>query len=315
MSWIRKWTFYPQSLWLRLRLAAARSLLRSPYRWQALDRLGIPGFGTDLLRVDFAPRVDESDRRECGGLGRQKLVDLIDAGLPAIRERLARIMAHTADCQRWPAAADPARPGEPNWQNEFLTPVDMLTLYGTIRELRPGRYIEIGSGMSTRVVHAAKRDGGLATEIVSIDPCPRVEVEALCDRAIRGRLEDSVATVLSLVRPGDVVFFDGSHRAFPGSDVTLFFLEILPALPPGCEIHIHDIYLPDDYPARAWNRLWSEQYMLAAWLLGGAKGTAITLPCACLCRDPAATALLRQSPLVTRDTAPAASSFWMRRTS
>ena len=46
-----------------------------------------------------------------------------------------------------------------------------------------------------------------------------------------------------------MVFFDGSHRTFMNSDATVFFLEVLPTLPAGTLVGIHDIYLPDDYPA------------------------------------------------------------------
>ena len=50
---------------------------------------------------------------------------------------------------------------------------------------------------------------------------------------------------------------------------TVFFTEILPALPPGTLVGVHDIFLPADYPV-AWLDLYlSEQYLLACWLLGG----------------------------------------------
>jgi hypothetical protein len=67
----------------------------------------------------------------------------------------------------------------------------------------------------------------------------------------------------------DVLFFDGSHRSFQNSDVTVFFTEILPALPAGVLVGIHDIFLPDDYPDFWLKRFYSEQYLLACWLLAG----------------------------------------------
>jgi methyltransferase family protein len=73
--------------------------------------------------------------------------------------------------------------------------------------------------------------------------------------------------VLDELDAGDVLFFDGSHRLFQNSDVTVFFLEVLPKLRPGVLVHIHDIFLPDDYPASWTQRLYSEQYILAAMLL------------------------------------------------
>ena len=47
------------------------------------------------------------------------------------------------------------------------------------------------------------------------------------------------------------------------------YLEILPRLKPGVLVHVHDIFLPADYPRDAvLNRLWfwSEQYLLQAFL-------------------------------------------------
>jgi len=52
------------------------------------------------------------------------------------------------------------------------------------------------------------------------------------------------------------------------SDVVALFLDVCPTLPAGVLIGIHDIFLPDDYPWCLGGRRYSEQYMLAAWLLG-----------------------------------------------
>ena len=55
----------------------------------------------------------------------------------------------------------------------------------------------------------------------------------------------------------------------PGSDVDMLVNRILPALPAGVRVHIHDIFLPDDYPA-AWEwRGYNEQLAVAALLHGG----------------------------------------------
>jgi Methyltransferase domain len=299
---------------LHRRIAGARALFHGDDVWYALDQLGIPGFGTDLVRLDFPPNIGPPFAQSRSSPRSPEIEQAIAATLPRARARLAAVLAHAPCRADWLDHADPTRPTLPQWDNLFLTPVDMVTLFGMIAELRPARYVEIGSGISTRVVHAARAAARLATEIISIDPAPRVEIEALCDRAVRARLEDQIDVVRSLLQPGDVLFFDGSHRAFPGSDVTRFFLDVLPRLPAGVVVHIHDIYLPDDYPERAWDRLWSEQYLLAAWLLGGGQGLEILLPCAELCRDPEACRLLTAVPALAGGTdALAASSFWLRR--
>src|SRR5262249_46442361 len=68
----------------------------------------------------------------------------------------------------------------------------------------------------------------------------------------------------------DILFIDSSHVFRVDSDVRFLFLEVLPRLNPGVLIHIHDIFLPYDYP-RDWivkeHRFWNEQYLLHAFLL------------------------------------------------
>jgi hypothetical protein len=54
-----------------------------------------------------------------------------------------------------------------------------------------------------------------------------------------------------------------------GGDVNYLFLEVLPRLRKGVVVHIHDIFLPQDYPL--WwmterTLFWSEQYLLQAFL-------------------------------------------------
>ena len=55
-----------------------------------------------------------------------------------------------------------------------------------------------------------------------------------------------------------------------GSDVQFLLLEVLPRLKKGVLIHLHDIFLPMEYP-RHWvmdhDRFWTEQYLLHAFLL------------------------------------------------
>ena len=73
------------------------------------------------------------------------------------------------------------------------------------------------------------------------------------------------------------MFVDNSHRLVTNSDATVVLLELLPRLPGGVLVGIHDIVLPHDYPP-GWNeRFYSEQYSLAAFDLGGHMGYRIEL--------------------------------------
>ena len=170
-------------------------------------------------------------------------------------------------------------PEAPFWNNTWFTGLDAASLVAFLLARKPKRYIEIGSGFSTRFCRRAVRDGRLATTITSLDPQPRAGIDGLCDNIIRRPLENCDLTLFDQLEPGDIVFFDGSHRALPNSDVTVFFLEVLPRLKPGVLIQVHDIFLPDDYPP-AWNkRAYSEQYLLAAMLLFGRRRVRVLLPC------------------------------------
>jgi hypothetical protein len=157
---------------------------------------------------------------------------------------------------------------EPSWDNIFTSGLDSISLYAYVKHLKPKLYLEIGSGNSTMFVRRAIRDHGLSTRIHSIDPQPRVGIDAICDDVIRHRLERLDTRILfSQLTAGDILFFDGSHRAFQNTDVTVFFTEVMPMLPAGVLVCVHDIYLPADYSNAMLGRFYSEQYLLACWLL------------------------------------------------
>ena len=74
-------------------------------------------------------------------------------------------------------------------------------------------------------------DNGLRTAIVSVDPAPRAEVDAICDEMHRVGFEDFDLARLDALEPQDVMFIDNSHRAFSNSDVTVFSMETVGRLP------------------------------------------------------------------------------------
>jgi hypothetical protein len=205
-----------------------------------------------------------------------QLMELLARGHDRYRSHLEGILAH-ADALA-AIARQPDAGGEPAWINGFIPGLDGAALYTFVADRRPTTYLEVGSGNSTRFARRAVRDAGLTTRIVSIDPEPRAEVDALCDEVVRAPLEDTDLAILDRLRPGDVVFVDNSHRLFTNSDATVVFLELLPRLPAGVLVGIHDIFLPYDYPPEWSDRFYSEQYALAAFLLGGHAGFEIELP-------------------------------------
>ena len=175
---------------------------------------------------------------------------------------------------------------EPCWINNWLDGLDTLTLYSLVAERKPARYLEVGSGYSTKVVRRAIRDHGLSTRLTSIDPRPRAEIDGICDEVIRHGLEDVDLSRFDELGRGDILFVDGSHRSFMNSDVTVFFLDVLPRLKPGVLVHVHDIDLPYDYMPERAEWYYSEQYLLAASLLAGHKCYSIVLPNAFISKEP-----------------------------
>jgi hypothetical protein len=166
----------------------------------------------------------------------------------------------------------------PRWVNGWFPGFDAVSLYGLLAIHNPPRYVEVGSGNSTMFARQAITDHGLQTSIISIDPCPRANIDEICDCVIRSPCEDVDQNVFETLASTDILFVDNSHRSFPNSDVTVFFTEILPNLPSGMIYGLHDICLPWDYPDEWRDRFYNEQYLLAAYLLGGGGGDEIVLP-------------------------------------
>jgi hypothetical protein len=165
----------------------------------------------------------------------------------------------------------------PYWLNGWIPGLDALSLYGLAATRNPSIYIEVGSGNSTKFVRQSIRDHNLKTKVVSIDPQPRANIDRLCDTIHRVRCEDLDLAIFADLPSDAVLFVDNSHRAFQNSDVTVFFTEILPALPAGVIWGVHDIFLPYDYIPDWHKRYYNEQYLLASYLLGGARRDEILL--------------------------------------
>lgn len=249
-----------------------------PGRLRRMMRPFQPGF--DPYPVDATPRYGRGKPRHAA------LESLIASGRTRYGQTLERMAGYAAaELSGIQNVARAGRASEPFWENGFLAALDAAALSYFLASSSPSVYLEIGSGESTKFARATIARHRLKTKIVSIDPQPRAEVESLCDTSLRQGLETVPAGTFSDLQPGDVVFFDGSHRVGMNSDVTVFFLEVLPALPPGVLIQIHDIYWPDDYPLEWVERRYSEQYMLGACLIMAPERFEVKLPNAFICQD------------------------------
>jgi hypothetical protein len=204
------------------------------------------------------------------------LAELLETSMPAV----ADLAVELNDLVEW-CATVPKHPGPGSplaWENPSWAPLDAVMQVHALRQRRCATYLEVGSGYSTMFARRAIEDFGLPTRIVSVDPRPRAEIDAICDQTIRQPFEDVAPAVLDLLEPGDVFVFDGSHLATMASDATVLFTGPLGGLPAGVLLGIDDIYLPADYHPTWTGRWYGEQYLVAAWLLGGHRGWEVRLP-------------------------------------
>jgi hypothetical protein len=156
-----------------------------------------------------------------------------------------------------------APPPAPRWTQDWFPTLDAAVAYAMVRRYEPARIIEVGSGHSTRFLKRAVDDGALPTTITAIDPEPRRGVDRLDIDLRRRTLSDVDPAVFEELQPGDILFIDSSHIMMPGSDVDDLLNRVLPRLPTGALVHIHDIFLPDDYPADWGWRGYNEQQAVA----------------------------------------------------
>jgi hypothetical protein len=213
-----------------------------------------------------------------GGLSPHKEINaMLVKGDENYKEWLQLFSFYTPDFLTIKVNQDPANPSLPNWSNGFFPGLDGVALYSIIAGLHPPVYCEIGSGNSTKFATMAQRLHSPTTKIISIDPAPRVEIELLGNQLIRLPLQQ-YTEALEQLEKGDILFLDGSHRVFQNSDVTVFFLEVLPRLAPGVIVHVHDIFWPWDYPTAFGPRMYSEQYMLGTMLLWAGEKIEILMP-------------------------------------
>ncbi|WP_046867314.1 class I SAM-dependent methyltransferase [Microvirga massiliensis] len=190
---------------------------------------------------------------------------LFEAAGPAFSDTLAAIEEVAPDLLRIAEEGGPAR-----FDQDWFPRLDAAAAYAIVRRHKPARIVEIGSGHSTRFLARAVADGGLETIITCIDPAPRAAIAGLGVRHIPALLRDAGKTVFADLAPGDILFVDSSHVAMAGTDVDRLFLDVVPRLPAGIFLHVHDITLPDAYPeAWAW-RGYNEQLLVGALMQGGA---------------------------------------------
>ena len=169
-------------------------------------------------------------------------------------------------------SSSPRAPGQYFWNNPNFNASDSVIYHSMIRHLNPKQIVEMGCGYSTMVAARAARLNG-HTRLRCIEPFPIPELKRGIEgveKLIEKPVQEIPVSLFEELGANDILFVDGTHVSKIGSDVNHVLFEVLTRLKPGVVVHIHDIFLPDEYP-KHWiqeHRLfWNEQYLVLAFLL------------------------------------------------
>jgi len=118
---------------------------------------------------------------------------------------------------------------------------DAIMLYGMLREAKPRRIIEVGSGFSSAAmldVNELVLGGGVQFTFIDPDmtrlrPLLR-EGDTGRVQLIERRVQEVPLETFAALAENDVLFIDSSHVSKVGSDVNRLFFDVLPALAPVC---------------------------------------------------------------------------------
>lgn len=202
--------------------------------------------------------------------------------------------------------------------NSQYPPLDAWVLAALLNDLRPSKMIEVGSGYSSLVTARVNRESLHGTlDFVCIEPYPRPflldGVEGISDLRIEP-IQDTPLELFDGLAGGDVLFIDTSHTVKTGGDVTWVFHEILPRLAPGVYVHIHDVFLPGDYPEpwvmEGWG--WNEAYLVRSFLSYNSAFEIVWGSQYMTQRHPES--ILRAFPEQARYAERAGAALWIRRT-
>jgi len=159
-----------------------------------------------------------------------------------------------------------------------FTLFDAMAYYFMLRDLKPKRVIEVGSGLSTFYGLSAIRKNaaeGHPCDYKVVDPFPRQKLIDLPDVTVTAKPAQEVPIeFFSSLESGDVLFIDTTHIVKIGGEVPYLYLELVPRIRPGVVVHAHDIHLPYNGPHPAqqyvfnakWPQLWTEPMLIQAFL-------------------------------------------------
>ena len=169
-------------------------------------------------------------------------------------------------------SVETGNPADYHTGNPNFSALDAWALQGMLRHLKPSRVVEVGCGWSSLVTARVNREcfrGAL--HVTCIEPHPPDFLAGGIDgiaHLIDAPVEELPLSTFEALDDGDVLFIDTSHVVKTGNDVQFLFQEVVPRLRPGVVVHVHDIFLPREYPEH-WvfeGRAWNEQYLVESFL-------------------------------------------------
>ena len=265
----------PASTW-----RALRSLKRVSLR---TTRRSIEALGYNVARKSdfYSPLPSESGLvRTVSRWNRPSALAGVSYDIDRYKHRLRELtLRYWDEFEALPPYTETAMAGFGPGYTEF----DALVLYATIRDLKPARYFEVGSGVSTfycSVAASRNADEGRPVQIRCIEPSPLEQLHMLPGVEILSRQVQDLSPEMFLeLHDGDVLFIDSTHVLRIDGDVSFLVLEVLPRLRKGVAIHVHDVPFPYNIPYPAehwvlgkthrapdWPMYWNEAMVLQAFL-------------------------------------------------
>lgn len=221
----------------------------------------------------YSPLVDTAEFIEL-----RKSTHLIKASFPEIglneENQLALLKEFKKYYNELPFNEKPSDNLRYYYDNDFFSYSDAIVLFCMIRNFKPKRIIEIGSGFSSALLLDTNQHFfNSEIELTFIDPNPERLKSLLSDSErvdiVNIQVQKLDPEFFKSLEEGDFLLIDTSHVSKSGSDVNYIYFNILPFINKGVQIHIHDIFFPFEYPDK-WiikeNRSWNELYLLRAFL-------------------------------------------------
>lgn len=154
---------------------------------------------------------------------------------------------------------------------------DALVLFSMIKDIKPKKIIEIGSGFtSALMMDVNERFFNNKIDITFIEPYPELLISKMNRedkkryKVIPNGVQEVPVKEFLRLEKGDILFIDSTHVSKFNSDVNYELFNILPNIKAGVTIHFHDVFDGFEYPLKwledGW--AWNEDYLLRAFLSG-----------------------------------------------